>query len=294
MTIDEIRTLAKQIFDTKLFEIAGTPLTGATLLILVAIALFTFWVGRASERMVEGVLTRRTGRDDGTAGALARLLRYVVLVIGLSVGLHTAGINLSALFAAGALFAVAIGFAMQNVVANFVSGIILLAERAIKPGDVLEVEGTMVQVEDLGIRATIVRTLDSDNLILPNSQLVQSTVKNLTLRDRFYRLRVVVGVSYDADQALVKDTLMKTLEELAWRSREHEPVVLLVDFGASSVDWEASVWIENPWSAKRGKSDLREAIWWAFQEARITIAYPQLDLHLDEPVVESLRGDRVA
>ena len=136
-------------------------------------------------------------KDEGSAKATARLVHYVVLCVGLSVAVHTLGVNLTALFTAGAIFAIALGFAMQNITQNFVSGIILLVERTIKPGDIIEAEGRMVQVTKLGMRATVVRTWDSDDFIIPNSLLVASTVKNFTLRDRLHRLRCLVGVSYD-------------------------------------------------------------------------------------------------
>ena len=294
MTFSELLQKTHQVLRADLVVIAGTPITVMTLVILAAIVLFTFKVAGLVQRTVERGLIKRAAGEEGTAGVVSRLLRYIVLVIGLSVGLNTVGIDLSALFAAGALFAVAIGFAMQNVVANFVSGIILLTERVIKPGDILEVEGQMVRVRDMGIRATLVRTQDDEDLVLPNSTLVQSTVKNFTLEDRLYRLRVSVGVSYSSDLREVRRSLEAAIDAVDWRSRDRDPVLLLSDFGASSVDYEASVWIEDPWNNRTNRSQLREAIWWALKDAEVTIAFPQIDVHFDEPVVEGIRGRAVA
>ncbi|MCH9651817.1 MAG: mechanosensitive ion channel [Deltaproteobacteria bacterium] len=281
MNRSELLQRIRDGLSSELFQVAGTPITGATLLLFLVIVLSTLWLASFLQRAVERLLSRRDSLDAGTVGVLSRLLRYLVLILGLSIGLHTVGINLSALFAAGALFAVALGFAMQNVVANFVSGIILLGERVIKPGDLLEVDGNMVRVTDMRIRATVVRTLDDENLVIPNSQLVQSTVKNFTLRDRLYRLRVSVGVAYESDLNLVKATLDSACRSLSWRTQTKDPVILLRDFANSSVIFEASVWVDDPWLSRSGRSDLREAIWWAFKEAGITIAFPQLDVHLD-------------
>jgi len=294
MNQKELLQLLKEALSTELVSIAGTSITGATLLVFGAIIIVTFWLAGFLQRTVERVLLKRGSKDKGTAGVVSRLLRYAVLISGLSTGLHTVGINLSALFAAGALFAVAIGFAMQNIVANFVSGIILLGERVIKPGDVLEIEGQMVRVQDMGIRATIVRTQDDEDLVLPNSTLVQSTVKNFTMKDRLYRLRVTVGVEYSSDLKQVRNVLESCLQQVTWRATKREPVILLADFGASSVDYEASVWVEDPWHHRRHRSDLREAIWWAFKDAAITIAFPQLDVHFDPPVVEGLQARAIA
>ncbi len=273
---------------TELFSFSGTSITGSTLLVFAAIVVVTFWFAGFLQRASERMLVRRGAKDEGTAGVISRLLRYMILVVGISAGVHNIGIDLSALFAAGAFFAVAMGFAMQNIVANFISGVILLAERVIKPGDVLQVDDQVVRVTDMGIRATVVRTLNDEDLVLPNSMLVQSTVKNFTLRDRLYRLRVVVGVEYSSDMRQVRKVIEKSLSGLAWRSKKREPVLLLADFGASSVDFEASVWIEDPWNSRKRQSDLREAIWWALEEAEITIAFPQVDVHFDESVTANL------
>ena len=136
-----------------------------------------------------------------------KLLSQIVVAIGLGIGLQTIGINLSALFAAGAIFAIGLGFAMQNIMQNFVSGVILLTERSITPGDVLKVEQQFVQVQKMGVRATIARTLDDEEIIIPNSAIVQSTVTNYTLRDSMYRLRCTVGVVYSSDMRLVREVL---------------------------------------------------------------------------------------
>ncbi len=272
----------KSALDVPLFSIAGTEITAATLTAFFLIVVASFVISKLLRKGVERFLTAREVEDHGTRAVISRLLHYVIVFVGVGTALHTIGINLSALFAAGALFAVAIGFAMQNVTANFVSGVILLVERSIKPGDVIEVNGAMVRVRDMGIRATIVRTLDDEDVVIPNSVLVQGEVKNFTFRDDLYRLRVEVGVAYESDLHRVRDVLEACTRSLDWRSDQRDPVVLLTLFGSSSVDYEISVWTENPWKSRSDRSRLREAIWWAFQEAGITIAFPQLDVHFDD------------
>jgi small-conductance mechanosensitive channel len=282
------------LLDVPLITVGSTQVTAATLVLAVIIVLLTFWGSRILRRAISRVFKARGMGDEGTVGVASRLVHYLVLFTGLGVALHTVGFNLTALFAAGALFAVGLGFAMQNLTANFVSGVILLLERAIKPGDVLEVEGRMVKVVEMGIRATIARTLDHEELVIPNSLLVQSTVKNYTLRDRFYRVRVLVGVVYASDLRLVRRTLESAANGIEWRSSAYKPRVLLTEFGDSSVNFEISVWIEDPWRVRQRKSDLHETAWWSLKDAGIIIAFPQLDLHLDPPVVESLQSLRVS
>ena len=232
-------------------------------------------------------LRRASNYDEGTIQAFRRLVRYVVTVIGISIPVHTIGINLSALFAAGAFFAVAIGFAMQNITENWVSGVILLGERTIKPGDVIEFDGRLVQVREMNMRVTVVRTLDDEDMIIPNSALAQAAVKNFTFRDPDTRVRATVGVAYSSDLHQVREVLEKVAEKIPWRT-PRGPVVQLVDFGSSSVDYEVSVWTDNPWGLANLRSELREAIWFALLDAQITIAFPQLDVHFDPAVAAGL------
>jgi small-conductance mechanosensitive channel len=285
--LDQIRERYGQ-FDIPLFEISGTTVTVATLVTFGLIVIATFVIAGLMQRGVSRAFSKKGQEDQGTTAVVSRLVRYLILIGGFGIAVDTLGVNLTALFAAGAVFAVAIGFAMQNISQNFVSGVILLLERAIKPGDVLEVDGKLVLIRDMGIRATIGRTLDEEDIIIPNSQLVASAVKNYTLKDSLYRLRTVVGVVYASDMALVREVLEKVAEEMKWRSQQQAPRVQLVEFGDSSVNFNISVWIDDPWKMQQRRNDLNEAVWWALKEAGITIAFPQLDVHFDPPVVESL------
>ncbi|HMB68540.1 MAG TPA: mechanosensitive ion channel domain-containing protein [bacterium] len=288
MNESEITGVFHGIVGRELFSISGTPVTTATALTFFLILVVTFWISAIVQKALERGMRRRGVAAEGTVAAARRLTHYAILALGFGVGLQTVGIDLTALFAAGAFFAVAMGFAMQNITQNFVSGVILLVERTIKPQDVLEVEGRMVRVLHLGTRATVVRTLDEEELIVPNSVLVQSTVTNYTLRDPLVRLRVMVGVTYDSDMKQVRQVLEHATAELPWRSRQRDPVILMKAFGSSSVDWEVSVWVEEPWRLAGHSSELHEAIWFALKDAGIVIAFPQLDLHLDPPVTRAL------
>lgn len=275
----------------RLFDIAGTPVTLASVLTFAVILLVTLLVSFILQRAAGRALRLRGVTDAGSETMTRRLVHYTVLLIGVGIGLQTVGIDISAFFAAGALFAIGLGFAMQNITQNFVSGLILILERTIKPGDILEVDGSVVRVVKMGIRSTIVRSRDEEEKIVPNSLLVQSTVTNYTLRDSHLRLRVKVGVSYGSDMAHVRRVLEEAARDVAWRIRERDPIVLLTDFGDSSVNFEVSVWTDDPWGAAILRSSLHETIWWALKRSSVTIAYPQLDLHLDPPVVRATRGE---
>ncbi len=281
--------MIRDILEFHLITIGGQPITLGTLLAAVLVLVVAMWISFLGQRAIARPLARRSVQE-GTSAAIRRLFHYVVMLIAVGIALDTVGISLGALFAAGAIFAIGLGFAMQNIAQNFVSGVILLIERSIKPGDVLEVDGMVVMVDRMGIRATLVRSRDDEELIVPNSVLVQSTVKNFTLRTPLYRLRANVGVSYGSDMALVFRTLSAAAESLSWRIPKKEPVILMTGFGSSSVDFEVSVWIDDPWNARRSTSKLYDAIWWALKRADITISFPQVDVHFDPPVTQSLTG----
>jgi small-conductance mechanosensitive channel len=290
MKWNEVLETFRDWLNITVFTIAETPVTISTIAVFLILLLLTWIASRVMQRALKKALGLRGITDEGTVGVGQRLLHYAIMALGAGVSLQTLGINLSALFAAGAVFAIGLGFAMQNIAQNFVSGIILLLERSIKPGDVLRVEGTLVRVQRMGIRATLVRTLDEEEMIVPNASIVQSTVTNYTLQDSIYRVRCPVGVIYGSDMRRVREVLEEVARSMPWRYKGREPLVLLTDFGASSVDFEISVWMEDPWGVRRVKSQLNEAIWWALKDAGITIAFPQLDVHFDPPVTESLRA----
>ena len=290
MNVQRFVSALGDILAFQLLAISGTSVTVSTLLLAAGLFLGTLWVSRLIRRAV-GHWTRRRGvGDEGAIETVQRLIHYVILIVGLGLVLEMIGIDLTTLFAAGAIVAVGLGVAMQNIVQNFVSGVILLIERTITPTDILEVEGTVVRVTSMGIRATVARTRDEEELIVPNSALVQSTVKNYTLRDASFRIRTRVGVAYHSDLDHVQSTLLATAEALEMRSTRFDPVVLLVEFGNSSIVFEPSIWISDPWREQSTRSALNMEIWRVLKREGITIAFPQLDVHLDPGVGTAEKG----
>lgn len=292
----------EQIDQIREFVVFGAdwedPVTIQDLVVATAI----LFVARMVSRFLRRALEPLAERAEPLVGAKAvkitlRIIHWLIILAGVIVALNTVGVSLdslSGLFTAGAVVTVAVGFAMQNIAQNFVSGALLAAERSIKPGDVLQVEGAVIRVENMGIRTTVARTRDDEEIIIPNSHLVQNSVRNFTYQDSIYRLRAPVGVAYESDMKLVRRTLEETAEGLDWRSSAKKPLVLLREFGSSSVVFEVSVWINDPWRAPQLHSQLMEAVWFALKDAGVTIAFPQMDLHLDGQVLEALRARRPA
>ncbi len=288
MSFARLASLLHSIVTTELFTIQGHQITLVDLAIFSAFIVATLIVSKLLRRSARAAMDRRGIDDAGTRALTERLIHWIVLAVGIAMAMENVGIDLAAVFAAGAVFAVGIGFAFQNVAQNFISGMILLIERSIKPGDILEVDGTIVRVEHMGIRATVGRTRDDEQLIIPNTQLAQGTVKNYTMQDSFYRVSVPVGVAYESDMGKTRSVLEGAADSVTWKAEGMKPQVYMTDFGDSSVNFSVAVWTEDPWRARRASSDLHEAVWQALAEAGITIAFPQMDVHFD-PVVDDTR-----
>jgi small-conductance mechanosensitive channel len=280
-----------QRFSTFISQIDVSPLEtiGIKGLHLILVLLAAFWISRLLQRGVDRRLRHDGQNDDATIRTSKNVARFIVMVPAILVVIHLMGINLSSFFTTSGLFAVAVAFAMKNIAENLVSGMMLRLERAIKPGDVLETDGAMVRVKKIGLRATIVRTKDEKDLLIPNSQLVQTRVANFTFRDSVCRVWTMVGVSYSSDLNKVREVLEGVCGKMRGKSDQHAPEVLLTDFGASSVNYKISIWIENPWDSGPYKSDLNESIWWGLKDAGLVIAFPQLDIHLDDACMRRKR-----
>jgi small-conductance mechanosensitive channel len=253
----------------------------------------TFALSKVAQSLLAKAMKRRGMEDVGTVGTAQRLVHYVLVVIGFLLAIEQLGFDLTAIFAAGAVAAVGIGFALQNILQNFVSGFILLIERSVKPGDTIEIDGRIVKVEEMGIRATIVRNWDDEEVIIPNSFLVQNNVKNFTLRDDLHRLRCKVGVAYGSDMERTREVLLEAAAAIDFRNMTKDPACLLLEFGDSAVLFDVSVWTNDPWTSRINRSHLNYAVWHALKAADITIAFPQMDVHLNvasEPVGHPAEG----
>ena len=153
-----------------------------------------------------------------------------------------------------------IGFAVKNIAENFVSGVILRIEHTISPGDVIEIDKNMVRVTHLGTRATTARTLDDEDILIPNSKLIGSAVTNFTLRDPLYRLSTEIEVPAE-DLDCVRTTLEETAHAIDWRELGREPEVFLARRNSSKATYEVAVWIDDPWRAPEQRSNLNESLW---------------------------------
>ena len=254
-----------------------------TVLQVIVFVSITVLLARESRRVLLKRILSKTPLDLGVQHAVATFTQYLVLAFGFLVGLPTLGINLSALsFLAGAI-GVGVGFGLQNVTNNFISGIIILFERPIKIGDRIEVGDVNGDVVHIAARSTTVRTNDNIAIIIPNSSFISSNVINWSHGDSKVRFRVPVQVAYDSDIRLVEKLLLEVARDNENVLEDPPPRVIFKEFGESALKFELRVW-SSRLLHRRGVliSQLNFAIFEKFKQEGVRIPYPQLDLHLKQ------------
>ena len=250
--------------------------------ILFAILAFVAILG--GTRLVQGGLQRgplaHSRMDAGVQNSLVTLLGYVGLVIAASTALSVAGVDLSNLALIAGALSVGIGFGLQSVVNNFVSGLILLFERPIKVGDWIVTQSGEGIVKKISVRSTEIETFDRSSIIIPNAELVASTVTNWTHKNNMGRVRIPVGVAYGSDPEQVREILLKCAEENPLIVRFPEPFVSWEGFGPSSLDFDLRCFLADIGKGLQARTELRYAIFKAFKENGIEFPYPQQDIHV--------------
>jgi small-conductance mechanosensitive channel len=254
-------------------DIIGGILVFAFMMVLIG------WIkGWINRRWLQHIVLERGARD-----ALVTLFGYVGFILAVIISLSMAGVDLGGIAIVSGALALGIGFGMQEIANNLVSGLILLFERPIRAGDFVSVGEIEGFVRSIRIRATEIETLDNQNVLVPNSELISGRVTNWVLRDTFGRLRILVGVAYGSDVEKVREileTIAHGHPEVITDGRAPEPRALFTGFGDSSLDFELRVRIQRIERRFQVTSDLNFAIDQAFREAKVTIPFPQRDLHL--------------
>lgn len=263
-----------------LFALGDAKITPLSIIYLVLLTVLLFYLSNKLRGFLVENALKRTNLDLGARQAVATITRYLLLFFGLLVILQTVGINLTTLNVVAGAVGIGVGFGLQNIASNFISGLIILMERPVKVGDRVEVNKVNGQVINIGARSTIIRTNDDIAIIVPNSKFISENVVNWSYDARRVRFHVPVGVAYDSDVHLVRDLLLKVAEENSDVLQEPPPSVRLMKFNDSSIDMELWVWSESKVQSKATLfSDLNFAILDAFRANNIEIPFPQSDLH---------------
>ena len=262
------------------FTVGSRQVTVGLIFAAAAFLYGSFIISWAVQAMLmEGVFTRRQ-LQVGVRISMAKLVHYGFIFVGFLLALVALGVQLRDVTIIAGALGIGIGFGLQGIVVNLVSGLILLFERPIKVGDYIELGQKWAEIKKIGLRATVVETFDRAEVVVPNSDLVSTQVTNWTLSNRFIRLIIPVGVAYGSDVSLVMQTLMECAEANSMVTRVPTPKVFFLAFGESSLDFEVRVWISDVENRRQVQSDLHQEIDRRFRELGIEIAFPQRDLHL--------------
>jgi len=278
---------------TRSFQIGEIGISLGHVLVFFVSIYVAFWAAKATRYLLQEEVLTRMSLPRGVGNSVASLTYYAVLLLGALVALTAAGFKMTQLaFIFGAL-GVGIGFGLQNVVNNFVSGLILMFERPIQPGDVVEITGTSGRVREIGMRATTIKTFDGADVVVPNGTLLSEKLTNWTLLDRNRRLDIDIGVAYGSDPTQLSALLQRTALQTPGIVSTPEPVVLFLGFGASALNFGVRAWTYDYDNSATIRSELVTRMYGALNEAGIELPFPQQDIHLrsvSPEAVARLRG----
>lgn len=288
--MDRLTEWVKQILHfltTASIRLGDSSISAASIIGLVLVLIGCWWGARLFESAITQLLRHRIATPGAySAGyAIGRLARYIVWIIGSFIGLQLIGFDLSSLALIGGALGIGIGFGLQSVVANFVSGIILLLERSLKVGDFVDLaSGVRGTVTEISVRFTRVTTNAELDVIVPNSELTNARVTNWTLDNRIRRLNVPFSVAYGSDKNLVREAALAAAEKVSHTvtDERRKTSVWFTKFGDSALEFELAVWI-GPGAVNRPGSTLSEYLWAlddTLRERSIEIPFPQRDLHV--------------
>lgn len=282
----DILNIILGIFNTKI-PLGESEVSITTLVLLLLLLIPAYFLSRLFQQFLEKfILGRVPNLSQANQFLILKISHYIIMVLAVLVILSTIGVNLNSLTVIFGLLGVGIGFGLQNLAANFISGLIILVEQPIKVGDWVEINNREGAVTDINLRSTHIETNDAVHIIVPNRQILENNIVNNSQGKPYFRVRTPVGVSYGSDMKLVHETLLDVARENSRTLSMPEPEVWLVGFGDSSVDFHVMTWITSPKERERLMSEIYMSAWWALKQKGIEIPFPQRDLHIRSSDVE--------
>lgn len=287
---------AAAVWSFELFSLQGHPLTVGSVITGAVFLVLGYWLAKRASYEADRRILARMDIESGLRHNLRRGIYYFCYAIVVLATLKTLNVPLTIFTVLGGALAIGFGFGSQNIVNNFISGIIIMIERPVRPQDFIEVDGMRGTVESIGIRSTHLRTSDNRHVIVPNSVFLEKPVINWTLNDVVVRTKVVVGVAYNADPQKVRSLLLASCADVPEILANPKPYVVFADFGDNALIFEIYFWLQMGLGKLTAEleSDLRFVIERQFREAGIGVPYPQRDLHLElkKPIQVELKPPR--
>ena len=281
----ELLTYISQIFTSTLFKIGENPVSLWSLLELIASFMAVLLVSRGFTNFIKESLLLKLGIDEGNREAIAVILRYLIVALGVVAAIQSIGFNLASLAVVAGGLGVGIGFGIQDLTTNFVSGLTLLLDRPVKVGDFVELEGLMGIVKKISIRSTIITTNDDSSVIVPNSTMISNKIVNWSYDNPLLCLRLSIEVAENSNPLLVTETLLNIAYAEAGVLYEPNPKVFFVEFGDDSFKFELLVWTDRPTEREVIKSSLNFAIEYNFRQHAIEFPFNDREIYLKNPEV---------
>lgn len=279
--LGQILSRIQEVLAIPLFSAGNSPITIWTLVSLVILTLLLFVLTGHLKQWIVTRLLSQSNVDLGVRLAIGAIVRYIFIAIGLIIIFQSVGIDLSTLTIVAGALGVGVGFGLQNITNNLVSGLILLIERPIKVGDRIEVGSVTGDVVNISLRSTTVVTNNNIAIIVPNSEFVSNSVTNWSYTDRNVRFNFPVGVSYRSDPELVRRLLIQVADRHPGVLKDPKADALLQEFGDSSLNFILRVWTRQYSTTPTVlRSELNFMIWDSFKEHGIEIPFPQRDVHI--------------
>ena len=273
----------QDIWFAELARVDSTSITVALIFKGFTLLIIGYFICRFLSRQIEKKLLSRLEIDIALKHTLGMVIFYFFLSILTLFILNLLNIPISVFTWIGGAFALGVGLGSQNIVNNFISGLVMMVERPVKVGDIVDVEGVAGTVEHIGARSTQVKSLDNTHIVVPNSSFLEKNVLNWTLSDDVVRTSITVGVAYGSPTRKVEELLKECVRDEEQVLLYPEPVALFTDFASSSLNFELLFWshVQNVLQLKKLESAIRYNIDDKFKESDIVIAFPQLDIHLN-------------
>lgn len=269
----------KEFLELELLSIGKFTIMVHSIVVVIAIFLLTkvlLW-------LISKALARETkldNLDEGNSYAIFQIIRYIIWIVSFGFILQAVGIKVTVLIAGSAALLVGVGLGLQQTFNDIISGIILLSERSIKINDILEIDGDILKIQEIGLRTSKGLSRDEISIIIPNSLITTNKVINWSHQSKKTRFKINIGVAYESDVDLV----VKVLKESAWEhpevSEKELIAVRFLDFGPSSLQFQVIFFSENIFRIERVKSDIRMVINRKFNEHKISIPFPQMDVYV--------------
>lgn len=278
---------AQQLLDSYAINLGAARLSPYIILKGFGIGALLLWGAGAGSKLLQYQLKRVPDLTPSVEVLIIKLVRFALIFLAIVIALSAVGIKMTSLAVFSGAIGIGIGFGLQKVISNFISGIILLLDRSIRPGDVIEVAGTYGQVKNLGARYTSVITRDGTEYLIPNENMITEQVINWSYSNTNVRRKIPIGVSYNSDIDLARELVLEACQETDRILSSPEPKCHLVGFGDNSVDLEARFWICDPHNGVVNvKSEFLLKVWHKFRDNNIEIPFPQRDLNIksDTPI----------